>query len=96
MWHFFRGQRWSVQDSKGLDRLTLGLCEHDIRKIQVPIYKDTELALDTTIHECLHASFPDISEEAINESASDIACLLYKLGWRLTKNNMPKANSEVD
>ena len=37
--------------------------------------------LDTTIHEGLHASYPDLSEEAIDEAATDLARLLLARGF---------------
>jgi len=39
--------------------------------------------LDVLIHEMLHACFWDIDEEGIEESASDIARALWRLGWKL-------------
>jgi|TARA_Y100001963_G_C6680486_1_gene399614 hypothetical protein len=39
--------------------------------------------LDTLIHELLHASFPDLCEEAVLETATDIAKILYRLGVTL-------------
>ena len=37
--------------------------------------------LDTTIHEALHASYPDLSEDAIGETATDLARLLLARGF---------------
>lgn len=37
--------------------------------------------LDVLIHEMLHACFWDLDEEGIEESASDIARALWRLGW---------------
>jgi hypothetical protein len=37
--------------------------------------------LDTTIHEALHAAYPDLSEEAIDETATDLARLLLARGF---------------
>jgi hypothetical protein len=37
--------------------------------------------LDTTIHEALHASYPDLCEEAIDETATDLARLLLARGF---------------
>ena len=39
--------------------------------------------LDTLIHECLHAAIPDLSEDAVNDSATDIAKVLHRLGCRV-------------
>ena len=37
--------------------------------------------LDTTIHEALHAAYPDLSEDAIDEAATDLARLLLTRGF---------------
>ena len=37
--------------------------------------------LDTTIHEAMHAAYPDLSEEAIDETATDLARLLLARGF---------------
>ena len=37
--------------------------------------------LDTTIHEGLHAAYPDLSEDAIDEAATDLARLLLARGF---------------
>ena len=38
--------------------------------------------LDTTIHEVLHATHPELAEESVAETATIIAKVLYKLGVR--------------
>ena len=38
--------------------------------------------LDTIIHECLHAGFNDLKEESIDGFASDLARILWRLGYR--------------
>lgn len=42
--------------------------------------------LDVIIHEGLHASRPELAEEAVTETASDIARLLWKVGYRLRED----------
>lgn len=42
-----------------------------------------ERRLDVLIHEMLHACFWDISEESIEQSASDIARALWRFGWHM-------------
>ena len=37
--------------------------------------------LDTTIHEALHAAYPDLSEDAVDEAATDLARLLLARGF---------------
>jgi len=38
--------------------------------------------LDTIIHECLHAGFNDLKEDSVDEFASDLARILWRLGYR--------------
>lgn len=40
--------------------------------------------LMVTVHELLHAAYPHLSEEAVTESATEIARVLYRLGARVT------------
>ena len=79
-----RKQTWSivsqVQDGES------GFCDHEGERGQPMTIgiKDglSELEeLDTTIHEGLHASYPDLSEEAIDEAATDLARLLLARGF---------------
>jgi hypothetical protein len=39
--------------------------------------------LDTEIHEFLHFANPDHSEDAVTQQASDLAKILWALGYRL-------------
>jgi len=41
-----------------------------------------ERELDVFIHEMLHACFWDLDETSIEEAASDIAKVLFKIGYR--------------
>jgi hypothetical protein len=41
-----------------------------------------ELLLDTLVHELLHAACWDLAEETVEEAASDIASVLWRLGYR--------------
>lgn len=45
--------------------------------------------LETILHECLHVSYPTVSEEHITESARDIARVLWTLGYRLDQQKAP-------
>ncbi len=42
------------------------------------------IALNILLHESLHASRPDLSEEAVLETANDLARVLWKRGYRLS------------
>ena len=79
-----RKQTWSivsqVQDGES------GFCDHEGERGQpmtIGIKEGlSELEeLDTTIHEALHAAYPDLSEEAIDEAATDFARLLLARGF---------------
>ena len=79
-----RKQTWSivseVQDGE------FGFCDRDGERGQPMTIgiKDGlgELdELDTTIHEALHAAYPDLCEEAIDEAATDLARLLLARGF---------------
>jgi len=38
--------------------------------------------LDTIIHECIHAGFSDLKEDSVDQFASDLARILWRLGYR--------------
>ena len=81
-----RGKRWNL---RVVDRLPEG----SYGEIDAPNRPNKEIRiarnatpleqLDTVIHECLHATVPDLAEEAVTESATDIAKVLHRLGCRL-------------
>lgn len=77
-----RGNRWKVVECPSLSG---GLCDNPgfpDKELTVPIEGEEKYDLDVLIHESLHACFWDMDEEAITESATDIANFLWKLGWR--------------
>jgi len=41
------------------------------------------MLLDTTLHECLHASLPQLDEETVTRVASELAKVLVKLNCRI-------------
>ena len=53
------------------------------KEIRVALQQTSVDVIDTLIHELLHAALPDISEEAIAETATDIARVLHRLGVRV-------------
>ena len=83
--HTFRGHRWRVVDNVDLEQGMFGECVEgpclDLRYIAIPIDGDQLHELDTVIHEALHAC-TELDECAVEESATDIARLLWRLGWR--------------
>lgn len=63
---------------------SVGLLSRDTSTIRISSKIDGELRLDTEIHEMLHACLPDIDEEAVNETATDLARTLWAMGYRLS------------
>jgi hypothetical protein len=77
-----RGKRWNVRNVSALPIGELGECNYDERTLRIPTDGDTEAELDTCIHEALHGCLPDLAEDAVEETATSIASLLWRLGWR--------------
>ena len=65
----------------------MGLAHKDARLIELdPTQRGFDL-LDSCIHEILHIQFPDLSEEAVLANATEMADLLWKVGYRLVDNH---------
>ena len=81
-----RGKYWELARTKNLrsrgDIDNQGSRNKKIR-ISTNIENETEEILEVIIHECLHGLFWDIGEEAITDSAQDLAKVLYDLGARI-------------
>ena len=80
--HTFAGHRYRVRNLAGVSRDALGQCDFERKIINIPIAGDTLEEMDTCIHEGLHCCMPYLAEDAINQSATSIAKLLWRLGWR--------------
>lgn len=84
MQHVILGKRWRVKFRRLPDD-TCGLCDHP-RSPDKTISIDVRLRgvdrLDTILHESLHAALWPIDEEHITAAATDIAGLLWRLGYR--------------
>ena len=80
-----RGKRWNLEM---LDYLPDGSCgsidppDTPQKRIHIGLNQTPLDVLDTIIHECLHAAIPDLDEEAVTETATDIAKVLYRMGYR--------------
>ena len=78
-----RGRRWAI---RFLPRLPEGAHgeidpnDNPCKQIRIALDQSPEAMLDTLLHECLHACVPDLSEDAVDETATDIAHLLYRMG----------------
>ena len=80
-----RGKRFWLGEVRQGDEM--GGCEAPWmpeREIDIPVGGKTCDELDTIIHECLHGCFWDMDEDAVSESATSIARVLWRLGWRKT------------
>lgn len=76
-----RGRYWTIQRDK-LPSSQDGLCDATTRTITVRRSLAGERELDVLIHEMLHACHWDLDEQAITETASDLARVLTRLGYR--------------
>jgi predicted metal-dependent peptidase len=82
-------KNWKIKIVKSTDMSphSLGECDH-------PAYANPEIwvkrsqkpldLMDTIIHEILHAVRPELSEEAVLDTATTIAKALWKLNYRKT------------
>ena len=81
-----RGKRWNLEVVEYLQDGSCGSIDPDgvvnkrilISSSQTPIDK-----LDTVIHECLHGCIPDLDETCVEETATSIAKILFRMGCRI-------------
>ena len=81
-----RGKRWTLTVVERLPDASYGEIDPPNRpnkEIRIACNTTPIEQLDTVIHECLHAAVPDLAEDAVSESATDIAKVLHRLGCRL-------------
>ena len=78
-----RDQTWRIAKlEKGKAR---GICEAPHvpgKAMDIPLHGGTIKDLDTILHESLHAALWDLDEEAVYDTAKDMARILWRLGWR--------------
>jgi hypothetical protein len=60
----------------------VGHFDPDAKEIVISPRLKGEHKADCIVHEILHAALPDLDEEAVNQTASDIARVLWRLGYR--------------
>tara|TARA_Y100001973_G_C5209184_1_gene344068 strand:- start:2492 stop:2971 length:480 start_codon:yes stop_codon:yes gene_type:complete len=78
-----RGHRWRLVFMDRLPSGAAGECDQigvPDKAIWVATQQRPVDVLDTLIHELLHAALPDLCEEAVEETATDIARVLNRLG----------------
>lgn len=72
------GREWTVDTASSL-RKVWGFCEYDRMRIQIS--RSSHKAgkyRDVLIHECLHAIYPFLTEDAINRGATELDKMLDK------------------
>tara|TARA_R110002020_G_scaffold93177_6_gene224942 strand:+ start:833 stop:1120 length:288 start_codon:yes stop_codon:yes gene_type:complete len=82
------GKRWgfrfvSMPDKN--DKTCKGYCESPDKKNKEIVIKEDmppKEELDTTLHELLHAADWSKDEEWVEQVGTDIAKILWRLGWR--------------
>ena len=79
-----RKQTWTIRDDTRPDEF--GYCDLEgdrgqPRTIGIRPGLDEGQEMDTTLHECIHAALPDLSEEAVTEIATDCARVLLARGF---------------
>lgn len=78
-----RGRRYEI--TRPRLKAARGDCDHPAtpsKRIRIRRDLSGEIELDTLIHELLHACCFDLAEDVVNESATDIAAVLWKWGYR--------------
>lgn len=83
--HLFRNRKFKIFFRSPQNKNHLGTCDESEREIEIRPRLDGEEQLDCLIHESLHACFPDICDEAVEESATSIAKFLIRLGYSRRK-----------
>jgi|694.fasta_scaffold30263_9 hypothetical protein len=82
----FNGKNWTIRFVKSKDMPgSFGECDdHRYKKPEIWINRNLSEKdkLDTIIHEMLHATHPELSEESVSETASAIAKILFRLNLR--------------
>lgn len=81
-------QQWRLKFVRVADlpKDVLGICDHPPGRhpaIRVRARQCKRMLLDTTLHECLHASLPQLDEETVTQVASDLARVLIRLNCRI-------------
>ena len=86
-----RGKRWSLETVEYLQDGSCGSIDPPDavqKRILIALNQTPQDLLDTVLHEGLHAAFPDLCEEAITETATDLAKVLYRLGCRVVLDEL--------
>lgn len=83
-----RGKAYRLEFVRKIEGDALGMCDApnvSAKRIRVLERLRGEKRISTLIHEALHGALWDLDEEAVRETADDIARLLWRLGYRAEK-----------
>ncbi len=81
-----RGRYWQLVRAKNLEArgdIDSPTVTNKRIRVNTKVKDNTEELLEVVIHECIHGLIWDLSEETVQESAVDLAKILYKLGARI-------------
>jgi len=80
--HILRGKKFKVVFKAPTSKNNMATCDYANGELRVsPSVKGVD-KLDCLIHESMHGCLPDLVDDAVNESATSIAKMLWKLGYR--------------
>jgi hypothetical protein len=82
--HVFMGNKYRVFETPSKPKNILGVCEPPTaknRKMEIPIGYGPNI-LNVQIHEGIHACAFILDEPTVDRMSSDIARLLWRIGWR--------------
>ena len=77
---YIAGQRWKIQRARL--RSLYGDCDYEKRRIRIHHTLTGTDLLDTLLHELIHARWPDLAEEAVEEFAGILTNVLEQEGYR--------------
>jgi hypothetical protein len=96
----FRGREWGVIRAALVDiptdkdgRHTAGLCDWQTRTIWLDESEEGEIALDTAIHEAIHALAPKWSEKRVEGFSESLSAYLYAIGYRREQHDVAVSGS---
>ena len=75
-------ERWTIHRTNRLPADRDGECDYAAKTIRVRASLQGEELMEVIVHEMFHARWPDLSEEAVNEHAQEVAGTLAGFGFR--------------
>ena len=79
------GEVWKIK-FMNMHATLHGECDADAKTIRINNKTPKNQVIEILIHECLHAIFPYLTEETVDEAAIELGLMLKKLEWTPEKN----------